>query len=816
MIQIYADGDLVYDSRLRVADKDYSLLGLTTTKGLNKGGTSTMRMRPGHPMYSSFVGYRTVVDIFQDGLRKFRGRALYPSDDRLNCRTWTCEGELCFFQDGTSRPYLYQGTPAEIFTAVVEDYNSQVEPFKRFKVGRITVTDPNDYVRLESEKAEQSLATINKLWDRCGGYITFSTDPDTNEREVNWLAEVGVRSTQPVEFGKNLLDFARTGSNADLATVIIPYGAQDETTGKRVDITSVNGGLDYIKDDEAAAIRGTITKPVYWDDVTEPANLLKKAQAYLYTSRNVVTSLTLTAVDLSKMDKSIESYQVGDYIRVVSKPHAVDDYFQLTDYTEDLLNPANSNITLGADVKTLTHQTNWEGKVATNRVESATSDLKNRVESVQNSVNDLKTTVEGIEGSFFYIRYSDYEDGHIMTDSPTDTTQYMGTCSTNTNIAPSDYHAYTWVRVRGKDGTAGKDGTPGVDGSSQYFHVKYSNDGKTFTSNNGETLGDWMGTCVTESEADPTAFSAYTWKKIVGEDGQSGIDGADGKDGESAFFYVKFSANANGNPMTETPDNSTKYMGVCSTKSATAPTNYSAYTWTQCRGNDGTNGTPGAAGKDGKTQYLHIKYSNDGETFTGNQGEDLGAWIGTLVDFVQADSTNFGDYTWKKFTEDVEEELDEIRQTIETQHTEILNTSTSIIMSALEDYVETSNYEKFRQAVESELKVMAAKITMDFEATTEHITNINGDIQAIGEYLSKHFEFSADGLAIKGGENSMNLLLDNDLIRFMKNGQQFGWWDGVDFHTGNIVVEVNERAQFGNFAFVPRSNGSLSFLKVGG
>lgn len=44
----------------------------------------------------------------------------------------------------------------------------------------------------------------------------------------------------------------------------------------------------------------------------------------------------------------------------------------------------------------------------------------------------------------------------------------------------------------------------------------------------------------------------------------------------------------------------------------------------------------------------------------------------------------------------------------------------------------------------------------------------------------------------------------------------FGSWDGTDFYTGNIVVRLHERAQFGNFAFVPRSDGSLSFLKVGG
>lgn len=968
MIKIYADGNLVYDSRLRTPGKDYTLLGLTTTRGLNKGGTAQISIPPGNPIYSRFIGHRTVVDIFQDDLRKFRGRALYPNDDWLNRRTWMCEGELCFFQDGTSRPYLYQDTPAAIFTAVVEDYNSQVESFKRFKVGTITVTDANDYVRLESENAEQTLATINKLLDRCGGYITFTTDPATNERVINWYEQIGVRSTQAIEFGKNLLDFARTGNNTDLATVIIPYGAKDETTGKRVDITSVNNGLDYIQDDEAVALRGTITRPVVWDDVTEPANLLKKAQAYLYSSHNVVTSLTLTAVDLSKMDKTIDSFQLGDEIPVISKPHAVNDYFQLTDYTEDLLKPENSQITLGADVKTLTYQTNTENQSTINRIESTTNNLKDRVESVQNSVDDLTAKVEGIDGTYFYIRYSEYADGHIMYDAPTEATLYMGTCSTSSPTAPSDYTKYTWVRVRGEDGS---EGAPGADGSSQYFHVKYSNDGKTFTSNNGETLGDWMGTCVTETEADPTSFSAYTWRKIVGEDGQPGINGADGKDGESTYFYVKFSANANGNPMTETPDSNTKYMGVCSTTATTAPASYTAYKWTQCRGNDGTNGTPGAPGADGRTQYLHIKYSNDGKTFTADNGEELGAWIGTLVDFTEKDSTVFSDYTWKKFTGDVQvggrnllqksnpvdwlgeweqkdpaatanivdswlqvtqgtpdwfccfyppeistfpagdlllsfeayadraktlsatagsdyhewnQEIDsvdvtttparfvlpftlskewdhftikiasfaagsfyirnikvetgnvatdwtpapedtgaaigssseQIRQTMLEQNTSVLNSAEQITMSALERYVEKSAYEDFKRTTESSFEQTAKDISLNFETTTEQITTVNGDLQSVMEKLEKHFEFSADGLLIKAGENSMNLLLDNDLIRFTKNGVEFGWWDGVDFHTGNIVVEVNERAQFGNFAFVPRSNGSLSFLKVGG
>lgn len=158
----------------------------------------------------------------------------------------------------------------------------------------------------------------------------------------------------------------------------------------------------------------------------------------------------------------------------------------------------------------------------------------------------------------------------------------------------------------------------------------------------------------------------------------------------------------------------------------------------------------------------------------------------------------------------------ELRSEFSEQITSITRSTEAIILSALENYAATSDVEELERKISAELKVMADKITMTFDSATEQITTVDGELQTVVEELSKHFEFGVDGFVIKAGENAMNLLLDNDMIRFAKNGQEFGWWDGVDFHTGNIVVEVNERAQFGNFAFVPRSNGSLDFLKVGG
>ena len=348
MIQVYADGALVYDSRL----EQLSLLGLTVTVGDSIAGTAEIVLPPQHPYIDAFTSYKTLVTVYRDGVLLFRGRALYPHDDFYGRRTIVCEGERCFFRDAVMRPYVYQDGPAAIFRHVIGLYNAQVDEFKRFEVGEITATDPNNYIRMEYESAEQVSDVIDKLLARVGGYLVFTTNQE-GKRVVNWLAELNYQSHQAIEFGSNLLDFARSTVNDNLATVIIPYGAKDETTGERVTIESVNGGQDFIQDYDAVALRGVIAKPVYWDDITLPENLLAKAQQYLADSKMMVTSLELTAVDLSDLDKNIDTFQVGDLVQVRSRPHGVDDLFRLSLRTYDLLNPANSLVVLGKDVATL-------------------------------------------------------------------------------------------------------------------------------------------------------------------------------------------------------------------------------------------------------------------------------------------------------------------------------------------------------------------------------------------------------------------------------------------------------------------------------
>ena len=140
---------------------------------------------------------------------------------------------------------------------------------------------------------------------------------------------------------------------------------------------------------------------------------------------------------------------------------------------------------------------------------------------------------------------------------------------------------------------------------------------------------------------------------IQGETGDQGIQGPAGSNGQTSYFHIKYSPNADGNPMTETPDT---FIGTYVDFSPTDSSDYADYSWARfqgLQGDQGTQGIPGTNGADGQTSYLHIKYSDDGgTTFTANSGETPGQWIGQYVDFIQADSNTPSDYSWAKIKGD--------------------------------------------------------------------------------------------------------------------------------------------------------------------
>ena len=173
---------------------------------------------------------------------------------------------------------------------------------------------------------------------------------------------------------------------------------------------------------------------------------------------------------------------------------------------------------------------------------------------------------------------------------------------------------------------------------------------------------------------------------------------------------------------------------------------------------------------------------------------------------------------WTPAPEDIDQKIEDTEASLQViiseQETTISKNNEEILLQALTGYVGQDEFGEYKETVSSQFSQSSEEIEMKFTDVRSDVQETADGLETVNTNLTKYFTFSDNGLTIKGGDGEMQLRLDNDVVRFLKNGKEFGWWDGVDFHTGNIYVDVYERAQLGNFAFVPRSDGSLSFLKV--
>lgn len=252
----------------------------------------------------------------------------------------------------------------------------------------------------------------------------------------------------------------------------------------------------------------------------------------------------------------------------------------------------------------------------------------------------------GEDGKSLYtwIKYADSPTSG-MSDNPSGK-DYIGIAYNKTTPRESEnYSDYAWSLYKGDQGIQG---VPGENGETYYTWIKYATSATGANMSDDPTGKTYLGIAYNKTTpTESTDPSDYTWSLFQGpqgEKGEQGIPGTNGTDGRTSYFHIKYSANANGNPMSETPNT---YIGTYVDFTQADSNDYTDYTWSRFEGMQGEQGIPGTNGTNGKTSYLHIKYSNDGgASFTSNSGETPGKYIGQYVDFTQADSTNVNKYTW--------------------------------------------------------------------------------------------------------------------------------------------------------------------------
>lgn len=311
---------------------------------------------------------------------------------------------------------------------------------------------------------------------------------------------------------------------------------------------------------------------------------------------------------------------------------------------------------------------------------------------VQNQAGDESPV--GVYRGTYNSAYTYYNGDEVAytVNGVTSTYRYVY-ATPSKGVVPSNatYWQVQAAGVKGEDGQDGKDGTSvAVQGSNITYQA--SNSGTAVPTGtwlasppalqNGQFL--WTKTVVTYTDGNTTTAYSVSYYGTDGTDGTDGKDGEDGADGTSITIKsstVLYAVEATG---TQPADSAFTYSTIPAVSAglylwSLTKVVYSDGTETKCYGvfrigEDGEQGAQGAAGADGKTSYLHIKYSNDGgQTFSnrtglrmagfkslrlmGNGGfrfsddkigEVAGEWIGTYVDYEPTDSTDVFRYKWVK------------------------------------------------------------------------------------------------------------------------------------------------------------------------
>lgn len=530
MYSIYADDTLIYSPSVT----QFCLYDIVLDMEDNSAGTLQFSVTSDHPAFLTLKKLATLITVKNGDAILWKGRIISDDRDINNVKKVQCEGKLAFLNDSIFPAFDFSGSPQQLFRDIIQNHNSQVSSRQQFLVGDVTVKDNNDYIVRSSMNDSRTWAMLKEkcFQSTLGGHLRVRYEAEGDY--IDWLEDYTEISHQPITFGKNIIDLLVNSSATETFTAIRPRGATVGEAGtERVDIKSVNGGIDYIVDEAKAAEYGIIfasPDESIWEDVTLPQNLLRKARGRLETGTTLKKTIHVRAVDLNLTDEEFEALKVCTYVQVVSSLHGIAEYYLLSRAELHLDAPEHTQYTLGAVKATFTDASKAQFVNVVQSmgaaIPSAVSQLKNdegfvTEQAVAKVIEDtvVSPTIEVSEQSESLYRLKITSvSGEIETPNLVGPPGTPGADGQN-GVDGKD-------GIDGRNGTDGKNGADGPPGESAYTAaVRHG-----FSGSEEEWLASLRG-------EPPTIGANGNWL-IEGEDTGLPSRGAQGEPGPAGNYEI--------------------------------------------------------------------------------------------------------------------------------------------------------------------------------------------------------------------------------------------------------------------------------------
>lgn len=363
-----------------------------------------------------------MIRVLQNEKEIFYGEVREITDNIDFTKHIYAVGELAFLFDSIQPQKVYQCSPLQMFTEIINIHNSQVEQKKQFKVGEVSVTDANDYVYHFTNREDTLTVLRDKLCTPLNGYLKITKV--NGERYINLvpIERYGKHCTQEIQFGENLLDYSANSTSVNIATSVIPIGAMIEEenrtskavkgldeyvtiVGTAVDDYHKNTDDDYVINDAAVSQFGHIRVTKEWPDVNSPEILREKATEWIKQTQFADLILSVSAFDRNLIDINIDSFDLGDIVSVWAVPFGMESVtFPVQKKTIYMNDITKNYIVLG----------NKFQKSYTSQANTAVEKIKEEIPEISPLLKQAKDTAMAMltDPSKGYVSYIFDEDGN--------------------------------------------------------------------------------------------------------------------------------------------------------------------------------------------------------------------------------------------------------------------------------------------------------------------------------------------------------------------------------------------------------------------
>lgn len=402
--------------RRSVVHAPYSRKGNKVSNGqviqsLNSIYECTFTMPITNTMYQKMVPFQSIIEVvnLNDNEIEFAGRVLSISNKMTSdgfVQEVVCEDFLSYFHDSSQHfQKLENNGAAPYFETIVNVANSQVEWFKKIKVGEVTVTSRSDkpfrYLGYESTWDTIRERIVNNI----GGYLTLREEYDG--LHLDWTSQVGETKKSPIKLGTNIKSASRDVDFDGLATQIMPIGADLETeeeleeqgndvTRAQLDIRSVNDGKLWLQDDSLVEQFGIIRKPVIWTEIDNPKILLSRGKQYLRNQKIALAKWTVSVVEYYLIDEHFDKFKVGNRHPILNAPISGIETLQILEKKIDILNPQTTELTIGSKSQSLSayqlQLQEADESIAKLKEEQAIASKRDRLNNLIYQLNNLKNS----------------------------------------------------------------------------------------------------------------------------------------------------------------------------------------------------------------------------------------------------------------------------------------------------------------------------------------------------------------------------------------------------------------------------------------